>query len=333
MDQSHAACHALAAGPGAQAERRSAFVRRLALGCAALVLAVTSLSAFIRLSKAGLSCADWPQCYAQGLRELQQGRPAEAGEDAATAAARLVHRVVASAALLLVIAILAACLTARPVPWPQVHVGLALLALALFLAILGRWSGAARVPAVAMGNLLGGFAMLALSWRLAWRGEVTASRALRAAAWGAVSLLTAQIALGGLLSASFAATSCPPGLADCIVAAREVPLAALDPWREPLPAAVPPVNPDGALVQAAHRLCGIAVVLVVGGLGVAALRGGRRGAGGLLLVELALVLGLGVTMSESRPTLALALAHNVGAALLLATCFELTRGPPRPPPG
>ncbi len=39
---------------------------------------------------------------------------------------------------------------------------LALLVLALGLAVLGRWTGGARVPAVAIGNLLGGFAMPSL---------------------------------------------------------------------------------------------------------------------------------------------------------------------------
>ena len=54
-------------------DRRLHVLRRLALLCAVMVLAVTSLSAFLRLSKAGLGCADWPACYGQDLRHLQQG--------------------------------------------------------------------------------------------------------------------------------------------------------------------------------------------------------------------------------------------------------------------
>jgi cytochrome c oxidase assembly protein subunit 15 len=311
------------------AGRRFVFVRRLALACAALVLAVTSLSAFIRLSRAGLSCADWPQCYGQSLRELQQGQPARAGEGVATAAARLAHRIVASTALLLVIAMLAACLTARPVLRREARVALALFVLALLLAVLGRWSSDARVPAVAMGNLLGGFAMLALCWRLASGGGGTASPALRAAAWLGVGLLTIQLALGGLLSASFAATSCPATLADCLAAARELPFAMLDPWREPQLAAQPPINPGGALAQVVHRLCGVAVALVLAAVGLAALRGGRRLVGALLLAVLAATLALGFAMAAQGSTLMLALAHNLLAALLLVTSFELTRAPPR----
>ena len=48
-----------------QSEGRMTRLRRLAWLCAVLVLAITSLSAFIRLSRAGLGCTPWPQCYTQ----------------------------------------------------------------------------------------------------------------------------------------------------------------------------------------------------------------------------------------------------------------------------
>ena len=313
--------------PAGAAARRLAFVRRTALVCALLVALITSLSAYIRLSKAGLSCPDWPACYGQGLRDLQQGRPAMTGEDVATAAARLAHRIAASTALLLVLALCAACLTARPVAWHEARAALALLALALFLAVLGRWSSDARVPAVAIGNLLSGFAMLALCWRLAYRPRAVSAPSLRRLAWLATLLIGAQLALGGLLSASYAALSCTSGLADCIAAARSVPLSALDPWREPQFTATPaPVNPAGALALALHALVGVGTTVVVAVLGVAALRAGRRAAAALLLGALVLEPLLGAAMSTQGPTLPLALAHNLAAALLLATAFELTRG-------
>lgn len=313
--------------PGAgAAARRLAFVRRTALVCALLVVLITSLSAYIRLSKAGLSCPDWPACYGQGLRDLQQGRPAVTGEDVATAAARLAHRIVASTALLLVLALLAACLTARPVPWREARVATALLALVLFLAVLGRWSSDARVPAVAIGNLVGGFAMLALCWRLAYRPAAVAAPPLRRAAWIATLLLAAQIALGGLLSASYAALSCPSGVADCVAAARGVPWSALDPWREPQFSGPGPVNAAGALALALHAFVGAGAGLALAAVGVAALRGGRRGAGALLLGGIGIEVLLGVAMGSHGPTLALALAHNLVAALQLATAYEITRG-------
>ena len=295
--------------------------------CLVLVLAITSLSAFLRLSKAGLSCADWPRCYGQNLREQQQGLVSAAGESDATARARLAHRVVASTALLLVCLMVIACFAEPPVLWRQGRIALALLALALFLAVLGRWSANARIPAVAIGNLLGGFAMLALCWRLAHAGATGGPAGLRLGAALGLLLLGLQAALGALVSASHASMACD-GLVDCMVAAARQPWSVLDPWREPLLASVPPINAAGALANTVHQLGGYAVAAVVLPLGLAALRHGRAGAGMVLLALLALQLGLGWLLAGPALSLALALAHNVVAALLLSTAFELTRGNP-----
>ena len=53
---------------------------------------------------------------------------------------RLVHRVVAVAALLLVLVMVMTCLTTRPLLWREGRLTLALLACTLFLAVLGRWT-------------------------------------------------------------------------------------------------------------------------------------------------------------------------------------------------
>ncbi len=100
------------------------------------------------------------------MRAQQQGaEPAQA--DTATAAARLAHRVIASTALLLILVMVMTALASRPALWPEGRMTLWLLFLALFLAVLGRWTSDARLPAVTLGNLLGGFAMFAVSVRLA----------------------------------------------------------------------------------------------------------------------------------------------------------------------
>ena len=57
---------------------------RLALLCAALVLAVTSLSAFLRLAKVGLGCSDWPACLRPGPAPRAAG-PAALGQAQAAA--------------------------------------------------------------------------------------------------------------------------------------------------------------------------------------------------------------------------------------------------------
>jgi heme a synthase len=308
--------------------RRVRLLRRMALLCAALVLVITSLSAFLRLTQAGLGCADWPQCYGRALAAQQQGMPVATDGARATALARLAHRVAASAALLLIVVMAMTCLATRPAWWRAGRLALALLALALLLALLGRFSSGARVPAVAIGNLLGGFLMLALAWRLVRDTaphSAAAAPPLRSLARLCIVLLLAQIALGGLVSAGLAGRACPELLAGCTTSGLS--WQALDPWREPLLDTARPGHTAGALLQQVHRLGALLVVGLLLPLGLAAWRRGPRRAGGVLLGLLALQLALGAGLVVRDLPLALALGHNLVAALLLATLFDLARTP------
>lgn len=339
----------LQANPENPATRRLVLLKRMATLCAVLILAITSISAFIRLSNVGLGCAEWPRCYGQNLRLAQQGKAAQLGnsaaENVATVGARMVHRVVAVAALLLIVVMAMACFTARPVMWRAGWMTLLLLALALFLAVLGRWSSGARLPAISMGNLLGGFAMLALCWRLRQEASLAAEsagaggtdaaaqssrsgqRRMRNWAWLGVAALLCQIALGGLVSAGYASLSCT-GLPGC--GGRQgdfagMTLAALDPWREPSFAetARPPANPAGAASHMAHRYGTLATLLVLLPLGLAALRGGRRRTAWLIFSLLVVQIELGLLMVALSLPLSGALAHNLIGTLLLAVVFSL----------
>src|SRR5690606_34712305 len=89
-----------------------------------------------------------------------------AGPEADVLVARAAHRVVASVTLLLVIAMVLASYTARPALRREGALALGLLGLALGLAVLGVVTPGSQLPAVTLGNLLGGFAMLALCARL-----------------------------------------------------------------------------------------------------------------------------------------------------------------------
>ncbi|MEO7007930.1 MAG: COX15/CtaA family protein [Caldimonas sp.] len=310
--------------------RRALLLRRMAWLCVVLVLAITSLSAFIRLTRAGLGCADWPACYGQALREQQQGRTPAAHDSAAVVAARIAHRVVASATLLLVAVMAMTCLGPRPRWWPEGRRALALLALALFLALLGRWSAAARVPAVTLGNLLAGFTMLALAWNLARNTgcapRVRPSTGLRRWAMVAVAVLCVQIALGGLVSAGYAGLSCPD-LAACD--AQGVSWRALDPWHEPLLDTTHAGNPAGALLQQAHRLGALLLAALLLTLGGVALRRGPRAAGAALLALVAVQVALGSVLVVGALPLPVALGHNLVAGLLLAATLDLASPPLR----
>lgn len=309
-------------------QRRRDYLHRLAFWIAALMLAITSLSAFIRLSQAGLGCAPWPQCYGNALRAAQPGAAEPAGDGAAVQVARLTHRVIATVALLGVVMLVVLCFASRPWLGREGALAMALLALALGLAVLGRWTAGAREPVLAIGNLLGGVLMLALCWRLA-AGRVQrpgqGAQGLRVlAAVGAVLLLF-QLGLGALTSASYAGLSCS-GAIDCLQSAETGgwQWQVLDPWRVPaFDAGLVPVNGSGALTQFLHRMGALMVLLVLVPLGVLALRGARRREGLVLLVLLALQLLVGVLMVGSGLALPLALAHNVVAALMLTAVVRM----------
>lgn len=309
--------------------QHSALQRRLVTLCAVLVAAIIGLSAFIRLSHDGLGCAEWPRCYGQQLHPAPPGDAARPAGPPAVAVARGAHRVAAVAALGVILLMIGARVTRRPIAWREGWMEFALLALALFLAVLGRYSSGVRVPAVTLGNLLGGFAMLALCWRLRQRmcdtTRTPLPRAVRLGAALAMLALLGQIALGALVSAGYAGLSCSFA-DDCAVrAARPGALAAFNPWREPAFAASAqgPVNPDGAAVHLAHRLGGALTGALVLGLGWWALRHGRPRQGRWLLGVLAAEVALGLSLVALGLPLALTLAHNLGAALLLALLFGL----------
>lgn len=300
-----------------------ASLRKVALACAALVLAITSLSAFLRLSMSGLGCEPWPQCYSQSLRDRQQGIAAPA--TGLVTAARITHRLAAVAALLLIIVMVMNTWSKEPVLRREGTMVLWLLFMALFLAILGRWTAGAKVPAVVLGNLVGGLVMFALSWRLVellQRGPVATGAALSRWAWAGVAVLVIQVALGGMVSATYASVSCPE-LVRCDLAGAS--WHALDPWRVPAFDPAAPTNPSGALVQWLHRIGALVVGAVLLPLGIAAWRRGRR-TGAVLLVLLAVEAVLGVLLVRGALALSAALAHNIVAALLLAATLSLAAG-------
>lgn len=306
-------------------ERRQTWLRRIALLCTAMVFAITSLSAFIRLSQSGLGCSDWPQCYGSRMRDAQQGQPPVASDSEAVKAARQAHRLVAVVALLLVIAMVVLCFGNRPYLQREGLLALALLALALGLAVLGRFTAGARLPVVTLGNLLGGMSMLALSWQLAVRTTDAPSSKLRGWARIGAALLLIQLSLGALVSSSYAGLSCGSAT-DClrVTEATGWSWSVLNPWREPaFDTWQNSLNAAGAITQLAHRSGALLILLVLLPLGVALLRSGRRGQGALLLSLLCVQVALGGLMVASSLPLTLTLAHNMVAALLMAVLLRL----------
>jgi cytochrome c oxidase assembly protein subunit 15 len=302
--------------------RRRAQVRRLARICVALMLATIVLSAYLRLSQAGLGCSDWPACYGQVLRAGGTLPASAAG--LGESLARLAHRIVATAFLGLAVALLVMSRRPPPALRPEARLTLALLLLTLALAALGVVTRGSTLPAVTLGNLLGGFGLLAISVRLAAPPAVAPTVQLRR--WAAVALLAvlAQATLGALISGSFAALACGDW-AECsrsALAAGWDPQA-LNPWQALPPDAAAPGRPRGAWLQLLHRGGALLLLPLLAMVALLALRQGRRATalaiGGLLTLQLM----LGLWTTASGLPLAAVLLHNLIAALLLALLARL----------
>lgn len=157
--------------------RRRTF-RNVALACAALMFAVTALSAYVRLANAGSG----------GGTETDM-----------VLLARGAHRVAASTVLLGFIALVLLSLGPRPYLQREGKHALALLALVVFLAVLGRWSGGAVAAPIVLGNLLGGFLAFALCARLALPRDRPVTARLERWAWLAAGVVVLLAVLGALV--------------------------------------------------------------------------------------------------------------------------------------
>lgn len=294
-------------------DSRIRWLRRTAWVCLAAMALTVVLSAYVRLAQSGIGCDDWPACW---------GRIEPVQASAGVAAARLAHRVVASVVLVGAFVIALGAISAPAPEWRRARrPALALVALALALAALGAATRGAKLPAIAIGNLLGGFAMLTLSWRLAAGSQGDRRRGLGGWATAAMVVLAIQVALGAQVGANHAAFACRD-LADCVQAASAGDWQSLNPWREPAPDASP-LRRSAAPVLLAHGLGAVIVVAAVAALGALAWRRGRR-AGAIVLVALAASqAATGWAIAAGGLSLPLALLHNAIAAAMLVVLADL----------
>ena len=287
---------------------------RVALAGMLLVLLVTTSSAYMRLTAAGLGCADWPACY--GRDATAPGQPLVERATPLTPLARLLHRVSASAAGATVLAIALIAFVNRRVLARELNIALALLALTLGLALLGRATPSAQSPAVAMGNLLGGMLMAAMLCWIALGNSIRlrppVPRRLPWLSGLALAMLSVQLVLGAMNSATYSALACTT-LPDC--AGQWWPASwSANEFDVRLPHSAR--SGPSVAVHLAHRYAALAVAATSLALAGVLWRRGRGLAlavGGFVTLQLA----LGTIMVWLSLPLALVLLHNVTAVLLL----------------
>ena len=282
-----------------------------------LMAVIILLSAHMRLTGAGLGCPDWPACYGNNLTGLAP--PHSNWVNTA-------HRIAASTMGFTALVIASLAWYRRRIAPSDFLPALALLGLTAFLAMLGKWSHDPHLPAVALGNLLGGLVMLALLWRLhlGYTPQYTVSSHLHGWILLGLGLLAVQIVLGGMVSANFAALSCtgPSGCDGWMQYASLVDFNPFQILRAPQGGNFIPGDVQQTL-HMTHRFFALLVFCYLAWLGVCLIRENLRRRGMLLIVALTLQVALGVGAVAYGLPLFLVLVHNAMAAFLLLILVTL----------
>lgn len=312
----------------------NAMFKRLALLGAAIALCVVVLGAYVRLSDAGLGCPDWPGCY--GTMTVPESQAAIARAQAIypdstvevdKAWKEMMHRYLAGMLGLVVLALfILAWRNRRNVktsPW----LTSALLGIIIFQAMLGMWTVTMLLkPVIVSAHLIGGMTTLGLlTWIVHrhWGSSLNAdiSSGIRLGVRLALFVLLAQIFLGGWTSTNYAALACTDfptchgiwmpdmDFKDAFHIHRELGQSAN----------------GGSLtlasltaIQWTHRLGALIVFLYMSWLVIQLFKTPAMKTSAIILLILVLLqIGIGIGNLVLHLPLMLAVAHNLGAALLV----------------
>lgn len=314
---------------------------RLVLATALLAFCVVVLGAYVRLSDAGLGCPDWPGCYGslsvpQSESAIQHAQTAYPDKpiEAHKAWKEMLHRYLAGTLGLLILAIFVLGWRARKEIKVSPWLPTLLLILVTFQAALGMWTVTLLLkPAVVTAHLLGGMCTLALLAWIAHRHWGVASRRflqsnnLRFWARGALVIIFMQIFLGGWTSTNYAALACTDFPKCHGVWFPDMDFANAFHWIRELGQ-----DADGKALQLSaftaiqwtHRVGALVTFIYLGLLGWRLLSQPQlKGLAYIMLILLIVQIGLGVANLILHLPLVLAVAHNMGAALLLTALVVL----------
>ncbi|MBV7316936.1 heme A synthase [Shewanella sp. NIFS-20-20] len=308
----------------------------------ALTFFVILMGAYTRLADAGLGCPDWPGCYGkvfvpsspQAIAKAELAfpeRPVEAGK----AWLEMIHRYVASSLGLLIILI---CIQAWRQKEAPKKLPILILVLVLFQGALGMWTVTLKLmPIVVMAHLLGGFSIFSLLYLLYLRlkplripGGDYGVRPLKGLAMACLAVLVVQISLGGWTSSNYAALAC-----------TQLPICEADWWNNLSP--ITAFNPIPAghthfefgvlayaermTIHVFHRVWALITALLLiffwwrlqhQSRSSAIKRGSQ-----IMLTLLLLQVSLGMANVVLHIPLAIAVSHNLVAALLLLSLIYL----------
>lgn len=330
------------------------WLKRFTLFAVLLACTVVALGAYTRLKDAGLGCPDWPGCYGnltvpeshtaiQEANEAYPHRPVETEK----AWAEMIHRYFASSLGLVIFTMLWLSFKARKQnPDLPIVLPLLLSGLVVFQGLLGMWTVTLGLfPTVVMAHLLGGFSTLCLLFlflvllhkrtKAQQRDSSPSSAPNTLLKWGlaGIVILVIQIALGGWTAANYAAAVC-----------TELPLCQPG-WQQHVNFSdafkfwghgvedyefATHLGTDAKItIHVAHRVGAIITSLYLGGLflyllGPALVSTLSKRIALVGLVILLTQIALGVGNIVLKLPLAIAVAHNGVAAILMMTLILLT---------
>ena len=300
---------------------------KLVLATLVLAFCAVVLSAYARLSDAGLGCTNWPACYEENALKERQPPQADAPRGHTSWQWKL-HSQVVQLLGLLAIAVCGLAWKKRKELRQSPLLPTLLLVLMVFMAAFGILAFAYLPrPVIVSVHLAGGVAMLMLlAWialrQLAQPAAVDpgAVQKWRGLAWLGIALLLIQIMLGGWVSSNFAALACTgfPLCNGALLPAMDFSYG-LD--HSGLPLSVERLT----AIHWMHRAGALLTVAYLGWLafGITAVQGLRNlGKAILGLILLQFVLGI-LNVLLDLPLL-VAVLHNAVAMLLLVALVVLS---------
>ncbi|WP_026604399.1 signal recognition particle-docking protein FtsY [Methylomonas sp. 11b] len=303
--------------------------RKLTLCCAFLALLVIIVGAYVRLTHAGLGCPDWPGCYGKAFVSDSAEFKADAAAgfpqyalDTAKAWKEMTHRYLAGGLAIVVLIWFGLAWKEKPRS-PALILTVLVLLLIAGQAGLGMWAvtSGTRSGVVTAHLLLGFFTFWTLGWsylRLNPAAELRPVRSGPVLFTGlAMLVLLAQIVLGGWVSSNYAGLACsdfPRCNGEWLPGADYLNI--LDLFRDS------GLSADAKMaIQALHRVLAAFTFLVLSALMLSATSERYpkpvRLAGNILSMVLLVQIALGIFSVKYQLPLALAVAHNAVAALLM----------------
>lgn len=314
--------------------------RRLLLLALIIAACVVLLGAFTRLQDSGLGCPDWPGCYGHlnvlnAISHVETVNSADPGSlpAAMKTVPEMVHRYFASSLGLLILIVAGLAWKnrkrdAQPLLLPSV-----LVVLVILQGMLGMWTVTLGLqPIIVTLHLLGGFSTVTLLvlyaaqlWRWPRPHLPDKLRGIRPLATLALLALIAQIFLGGWTASNYAAVAC-----------TDLPICQGN-WEQKLDFNQAFTlwqtteranfeygvldNDARTTIHVMHRFGAITVFVLVLLLCFDLLRRSRELFARRFAIAIALLLLLQVSLGVSnilfQVPLAVAVAHNFGALLLL----------------